>query len=399
MSRKKILLNELAIAFNDQDNVYYIIEEVFKSIQAFHKVKLIEDDYFNVVFNDICQKIFNVEAQRPSVIDLYDLNDIVIRQLTDYIIEHIEDFQTEKIIYKKQSQNEYKRLYNQERKNRGLDLSDTEENEDQENEYIFEEEDNKPKRKNIQKRSLPQKKTILQPKQSQKKQQLKEVQIQGQEELKTLTLDLTEIETMFNLDNVKSICLKTVDIINSDYIITKNNNYFLFKLLLQPEPKELYTDEIRLEINEGNYDYNQLFNIIIITMNELTNVGNFDINLNKLNNIVTLSSEHNEFQLIDGPLLDILGIKKTDKSSSSFTGYKPIFLSKRRTLPLGICLNNMEPTIYEVLYFNLEERTLIHPNVLHVYKNPISIDNIYLDFDTFNFRRVPFYVKLEIKYM
>lgn len=393
MSRKKVLLNELAKAFNDQDNVYYIIEEVFKSIQAFHKVKLIEDDYFNVVFNDICQKIFNVEAQRPSVIDLYDLNDIVIRQLTDYIIDHIEDFQTEKIIYKKQSQNEYKRLYNQERKNRGLDVSDTEENED-----IFEEED-KPKRKNIQKRSLPQKKTILQPKQPQKKQQLKEVQIQGQEELKTLTLDLTEIETMFNLDNVKSICLKTVDIINSDYNITKNNNYFLFKLLLQPSPKELYTDEIRLEIEEGNYDYNQLFNIIINTMNELTNVGNFDINLNKLNNIVTLSSEHNEFQLIDGPLLDILGIKKTDKSSTSFTGYKPIFLSKRRTLPLGICLNNMEPTIYEVLYFNLEERTLIHPNVLHVYKNPISIDNIYLDFDTFNFRGVPFYVKLEIKYI
>ena len=441
MSRKKALLNELASAFNDQDNVYYIIDEVFKSIQAFHKVKLIEDDYFNVVFNDICQKIFNVEAQRPSVIDLYDLNDIVIRQLTDYIIEHIDDFQTEKIIYKKQSQNEYKKLYKQERKSRGLEVSDTEDN-DEENDIsdetyeksnikeIFEEE-RKPQKKvkkiDIKSNSIKNGiKNVMKPMNNKigggnaMKNTIGSgmtgLQIQKQEELKTLILDLTEIETMFNLDNVKSICLKTVDLINSDYIINKNNNYFTFKLLLQPEPKELYTDEIKLEIEEGNYDIITLIYTITQQMNKLTEHHQFDITLNKLNDIITISciNEEQQFQLSDGPLLDILGFKKSNMTSNSFIGQKPFFLSKRRTLSLGICLNNMEPIIYNVLYLNYgssrtgcdnestsittEERTLVHPEVLHTFKNPISIDNIYLDFDTFNFRGVPFFVKLEIKY-
>lgn len=428
MSRKKVLLNELATAFNDQDNVYYIIDEVFKSIQAFHKVKLIEDDYFNVVFNDICQKIFNVEAQRPSIIDLYDLNDIVIRQLTDYIIDHIDDFQTEKIIYKKQSQNEYKKLYKQERKSRGLEVSETEDeenyiNESQSNQSssikeIFEE-DLKPQRKvkkiEVQKKDI--KKNVIHNKINPIQNKINGnsnsgIQIQKQQELKTLILDLTEIETMFNLDNVKSICLKTVDLINSDYIINKNNNYFTFKLLLQPEPKELYTDEIKLEIEEGNYDVMTLIYTITQEINKLTEHHQFNITSNRLNDIITISciNEEQQFQLSDGPLLDILGLKKSNLTSNSFIGYKPFFLSKRRTLSLGICLNNMEPIIYHVLYLNYgngnntvtsgttDERTLLHPNVLHTFKNPISIDNIYLDFDTFNFRGVPFFVKLEIKY-
>jgi hypothetical protein len=443
MSRKKVLLNELASAFNDQDNVYYIIEEVFKSIQAFHKVKLIEDDYFNVVFNDICQKIFNVEAQRPSVIDLYDLNDIVIRQLTDYIIDHIDDFQTEKIIYKKQSQNEYKKLYKQERKSRGLDVSDTEDEDDNDEENdteiqsnikeIFEEE-RKPQKKvkkigvktNIMKSMKNGIKNVIKPMNNKIgsgsnaiKNGIGGLQIQKQEELKTLILDLTEIETMFNLDNVKSICLKTVDIINSDYMINKNNNYFTFKLLLQPEPKELYTDEIKVEIQEGNYDITTLIYTITQEMNKLTEYL-FDVTHYTLNDIITISciNEEQQFQLTDGPLLDILGFKSCNVTSNSFIGYKPFFLSKRRTLSLGICLNNMEPIIYNVLYLNygssrtgcsssstsgtggssVEERTIIQPDVLHTFKNPISIDNIYLDFDTFNFRGVPFFVKLEIKY-
>jgi hypothetical protein len=385
MASRQRILNKLTDEFNSEDNIRFIIDETFKNIQAFHKVVVMEDDYFIDVFNDISNKIYNVESKRPNVISIYDLNDIVIKHLSDYIIDNIEDFDTKKIVNPKQSKSEYSSLLKNEKKRRGFNVSESDTESGSEN------------KREIQKKRVSKRdendllKDLIETKKpkNKKKEILKSVELNN-EKLTTLTLDLSEIDTMLHLDNVKSIELKSVDIINSDYIINNTNNHFSYRMLLQPKPKVLYSEEQKIEIAEGNYTLNSLINAIQEHLN-------FGINIDEITDKIIFTNEE-EFEFTEGPLLNILGVKPNiNNETNRLVGFKPIILSKRRTLPLGISINNTEPIIYEMIYLN-EYRTNIQLNKIQVYKTPISIDNIYLDFDTYNFREIPFFVKLEIVY-
>lgn len=371
MSRLR-LLQKLQDDFNSNANINYILAEVFKIIEKFSKVRIIENSHFEDVFNDICLQIYKEET-KSQVIELEELNELVINNVSEYIIDNINDFENTPIVTRNKFQ-------------RKPIKSNIEE--------IFEEDE--PKKK---------------PKKTSIKNDIKQIVV-NQETMKVLTLDLNQVDTMFHLENVKSIKLKSVDIVNSDYMLNEKNNSFTFKIKIQTNPKILYSDEYKVVVPEGDYEENDLpflLNTIINQMNQLSNKEIFSMSINPRSSILTLFTEEKEiddkicpaeeFELLEGGLLDILGFKQSNVSANNISGVKPIFVSKQRVLPISISINNTEPIIYEKLYIN-KKRTLINDiNSEYIYKTPIEIDNIFLDFDRYNFRGIPFYVKLEIKYI
>jgi hypothetical protein len=380
MSRQNIL-KKLTLDFNSGKNIKYIINEVFDIIAEELNVKVLEDSYFENVFNDISNKIYDVESERQQLLSLYQLNDIIIKHLSQYIINNIQDFETKKVSNLLSSK-------------------------------IFEEEPRKikPKVRKIQNEPdvaiKPKIKETIKEEFKRKAEAKPELELNN-EILKTLTLDLTEIDTMVNLNNVKSITLKTIDIINSDYIINEFNNYLIIKVVLQNEPKLLYYPDQKIIIPEGNYTNNQLVDIIEILLNkeintnvlnetDLDQIPEFKVSLNELTDKICISCNI-LFELSKTELMDILGLE-INKVLAENVSSKPLFLTKRRTLPLGISINNTEPIIQEMFYLETP-RTLLQLSSTQIYKSGISIDNIFLDFGNYNFRDTPFFVKLEIKYI
>lgn len=483
MSRKQIYLQELQEDFNSERNLEFIIDEVFKNIIAFKKVNIIEDDFFNDVFNDISTKVFNYEGRGPNQIDIIDLNEIVIRQLTDYITENIEEFDTKPIVYKKQSKQQHSQLVREQRRERGLSVSESSsEKESEDSEYernkpndrndisnsriyrndrnginnrnnrsikkknsetdnfldeVIERKSIKPKIKSKSKKKITETKNKshdkIQDKIQDKTKKIRNKQnsftieekphnkqTQGtiimNDKLNVLNLDLSENHTNIFLDNVKSIRLKLVDIINSDYIITENNNSFSFKIMIQPlinlteeEPLEkiIYSEDYTVKIKPGNYTKLFLLHTIQNSMNEIDiDNSEFKITLNEFNCLVKIQNSKCNFTLLEGFLLNILGVSETNIESQitdtefSYVTAKNIFdLRKRRKLPISIGINDTESIIDEIVYLN-DDRILYHfENIIKVYNNPITLDSIYIDFDNYNFRGLPFFVKLEILYL
>lgn len=477
MSRKQIYLEELQDDFNSERNLDFIIDEVFKNIIAFKKVNIIEDDFFNDVFNDISTKVFNYEARGPNQIDLIDLNEIVIRQLTDYINENIEEFDTKPIVYKKQSKQQHSQLVREQRRERGLSVSESSSDKESEEEYEQKETSSRNgrtynnernvrtynnERNNVNNRSIKKKnfetdnfldevveRKSIKPKIKNKTKKITETKnksndkiqdktkkirnkqnsftieekphnkpTQGtiiiNDKLNVLNLDLSENHTNIFLDNVKSIRLKLVDIINSDYIITENNNSFSFKIMIQPlidltDPlqKIIYSEDYNIIIEPGNYTKESLLNTIQNSMNEIDICNSeFKITFNQFNDFVTIQNSKCNFTLLEGPLLNKLGFseiniesKIIDTEFSCITAKNIFDLRKRRKLPISIGINDTESIIDEIVYLN-DSRILYHfENIIKVYNNPITLDSIYIDFDNYNFRGLPFFVKLEILYL
>lgn len=445
MSRRQIYLQELKQDFNSERNLDFIIDEIFKNIIAFKKVNIVEDDFFNHVFNDIATKVFNYESHGPNQIDLLDLNEIVINQLTDYINENIEEFQTKPIVYKKQSKQQYKQLVKEQRRERGLSVSETEsESEEEQEEYSKDNRINRNTRRSetdnflkevIEKKSIKPKKiskakkfiakthenkdnakiksktkknnsfTIEEKPDNQKNQGTVIIN----NKLNVLNLDLSENHTNIFLDNVKSIRLKLVDIINSDYIITENNNSFTFKIMIQPLidteqteeilKKVIYSEDYKITIPHGNYTKQFLLEKIQESMNKIQN-EEFEILFDEFSCLIKIQNIKHNFTLLEGPLLNLLGFSGTNLTSKdTFIIAKNIFnLHKRRTLPISIGINDTESIMDEIVHLN-DLRTLYHfDNTIKIYNNPITLDSIYIDFDNYNFRGVPFFVKLEIIY-
>lgn len=458
MSRKQIYLQELQEDFNSERNLDFIIDEVFKNITAFKKINIVEDDYFNDVFNDISTKVFNYESRGVNQIDLIDLNNIVIDQLTEYISTNIEEFHTKPIVYKKQSKQQYNQLVREQRRERGLSISDIddldsdESYEEQKNERNIDNKRNnirgstkmneRTKQRNIKEDFLDEviEKKFIKPKIKSKvkkfvsqKEKIQEKtkksivkqnsftieekpdnkQTQGKiiinDKLNVLNLDLCENHTDIFLDNVKSIRLKLVDIINSDYIITENNNFFMFKVqasidIETTDTKVIYSEDYKIIIKPGNYTKELLLNKIELCMNEKYTLE-FNVSFDEFTGFVKIQNTKCNFTLLEGPLLNILGFPQINSSSKiiedSFViiGEKIFDLRKRRRLPISIGINDTESIIDEIVYLN-ESRMLYHfENTVKIYNNPITLDSIYIDFDNYNFRGVPFFVKLEILYL
>src|SRR6476620_10717396 len=307
VSRNQYLKN-LTNNFNSNENIEFIIQQVFNTITSLKQIRIYEDDHFNNVFDEVATKVFNVESRKSGLIELDELNEIVIDQLVQYIDYNIADFDTEKVLFKKPSAKELSILERRERQERNMDVESISDSGDESkikrkkkkllNEIVFH---SKKKKKVISisgnsknSRNLVDsgnsKNLVDSGKVVSRINNKSDGIILNNENLSELNLDLDDQNTRFHLNNVKSISLKVVDIVNSDYLINNNNNYFVFKILLQPKTKVLYSQDFTITLPEGNYTYESLLNEIKLLMNNCIGDINFkfDIKIEELTGKIVL---------------------------------------------------------------------------------------------------------------
>lgn len=364
------------------ENAEYLLSNIIKNIEAFCHVSLIENEHLMNVFEDVCISIFEVEIEND--IDIDDLNNIIIQEMTSYIKDDIQNFETIKKQKPKQSSNEHSKLLKRELKERGLDVEDDNDNVSDQEPVSY----TKPvitKKKNV---------IIRRTNKSNSKSQDVNKNILNQETLLHLNLNINEIETKFFLDNVSSIELKVIDIINSDYIITEHNNAITYINILQDhdnDNKKLFSEEILVKLHIGNYTKETFIDIL---QQELG--SKFVVSQELITGKLIIESE-TTFELKKSPLVELLGIKYGIHDKKHVSD-RPFDLRKRRTLPVKIIINDTEPIINEIVYLN-EGRTLTNFNdVIKTYTNKVSISNIYIDFGDYNFRNTSFYIQLQLKY-
>lgn len=474
-------LRELKQYFNAERNINFIINETFKNILTFKKVEIIEDEYFNDIFNKVSTEVFRYHSRTPGV-DILELNNAVINELTDYIIANIDNFDTKKIVYKKQSKAQYDRMLREERKNRGMPVSDSDSNSDSNSEDSYDtleytDEDNvnvntrkkgerrplpskkgrkpvhaeslkepdseseidiprkktkskeksfkkgtvvmdvteKPKKKKIIKRSATTstKTPLTKPEKASKASKKFETSYIAPEmgciinsgDSHFLSLDLNETSTSIHLDNVKSIRLKLVDVVNSDYMITKENCTLKYKMVIKGcetgDDKLIYSEDYTVSLQEGNYTKQSLMSVL----KEATSLNGTNLDFLLCDTTNKLAIKSDKKFIFDwessSSLLGFLGFTRTDTSASPtdiIVATNVFFLSKKRRLPISIGINDTDPIIEEIIYLDENRTCMNFDNCIKIYTTPVTIDSIYIDFDTYNFRGVPFFVKLEFFY-
>jgi hypothetical protein len=382
MSYARLLKQELF----SNENVDYLLSNIIKNIEAFCHVTLVENEHIMNVFEDVCVSIFDVEIENN--IDINDLNNIIIQEMTSYITDDIQNFETTKIRKHKQSNNEHSKLLKMELKNRGIsdDTSEQESDHDTPVKVV-------PKKKNViirrtNNRSQPKSEPKLQPNKN----------ILNQETIEYLNLNINEIETKFYLDNVTSVELKVIDVINSDYIITENNNTLSYINILQDSDninKKLFSEEITVKLPVGNYTKESFVDVLNQQL-KCDNIYAKTASLDPLTEKLIIESE-TTFELKPCVLLDLLGIK-CETPYKKYMSHHPFDLRKRRTLPVKIIINDTEPIIDEIVHLNEGRTFTTFSNIIKSYTNKVSISNIYVDFGDYNFRNTAFYIQLQLKY-
>lgn len=391
MSYTRLLKKELF----SNENVEYLLSNIIKNIEAFCNVSLIENEHLMNVFEDVCISIFEVEIENN--IDIDDLNNIIIQEMTSYISDDIQNFETVKKQKPKQSNNEHSKLLKRELKERGLDVEEREDDNLSEPDTISYTKPVIPKKKNvIIRRTNKNQDANKSHSKSQDVNKNRDVNknILNQETLLHLNLNINEIETKFFLDNVSSIELKVIDIINSDYIITEHNNTITYINILQDhdnDNKKLFSEEILVKLHIGNYTKETFIHTL---QQELG--SKFVVSQELITDKFIIESE-TTFELKDTPLAELLCIKCGIPDKKHISD-RPFDLRKRRTLPLKIIINDTEPIIDEIVYLNEGRTFTTFNNVIKTYTNKVSISNIYIDFGGYNFRNTSFYIQLQLKY-
>lgn len=356
-------MDNLRTQFTSDTNCEYIIQTVFEIISKKLKLKLVYDENFFSVFNNISTNVFNFESNRHN--SLKNINSIVINEINKYVMTNITKFDIEE-----PTPDVIKSITNtffDERKKQ--DTTVVNPHIDPASKYSK----NDSVAKNV---ITVAPNTIPQPKHT--------------------TVHLDNISANILLDNVTEITLLYADVPNSDYIITESNNEFIFRENLSTNDKKLYSDIHIIHVDPGNYDNHQLAVILELEINKIS--INYICEINNINDKFVITNTECNFDILDCSILNILGFKCGFlENKNYYIGDNPTKLYINRFVTINIFLNESELIFNERIYFDCGN-VYTHKtfNKIKKFINKKYINSINMEFDDYNFRNYNFNIGFKL---
>ena len=200
------------------------------------------------------------------------------------------------------------------------------------------------------------------------------------------------------IQNVSKIQLSNVSLYNSDYIINKTNNRFLFYETIESD-KELYSENFSVELDQGDYTIGQLLSELQDKIRKCTDHEYF-LEYDEISRRVTIYSDY-VFNIIStkSSILDVLGFSSHSvyHNEKRYRSLFPVKLIKSKKISVNVNLNQNINITQDILMTDTDSLISVDfKDVSRTFKVPEDIEVISIDFGDHDTRNFPFYLTLEI---